>query len=254
VAPLRFFAASLSAASSPRFRQAIRRSAERAPSRASLGSDSGGRTATARPASNGGRLCTSPVDQRDELRRGSRGGAGQRASNRGRFQRARRRPDQREPCLRATWTMVPHHGSVSSSSAGFLDTAKPAVAAAQAGYRNRFGHPIPRWSRVTPRAVSTLCGPIMRAPRSGGLLRTVACSPRLARHRGALRAQPPGAGILHGPSKAKRSRGRRGVSRAAFRDAVDRRTGVHLARLARHCVGGRRSKTRNIRPRDEHAV
>ena len=50
---------------------------------------------------------------------------------------------KREPCLRATWTMVPHHGSVSSSSAGFLDTAKPAVAAAQAGYRNRFGHPDP---------------------------------------------------------------------------------------------------------------
>ena len=39
--------------------------------------------------------------------------------------------------------MVPHHGSRSSSSAAFLDADAPAVAAAQAGYRNRFGHPDP---------------------------------------------------------------------------------------------------------------
>ena len=50
---------------------------------------------------------------------------------------------KREPDLRATWMMVPHHGSSSSSSAGFLDTGKPAVATAQTGYRNRFGHPDP---------------------------------------------------------------------------------------------------------------
>jgi competence protein ComEC len=39
--------------------------------------------------------------------------------------------------------MVPHHGSGSASSEDFLDTVKPVVATAQAGYRNRFGHPDP---------------------------------------------------------------------------------------------------------------
>ena len=37
--------------------------------------------------------------------------------------------------------IVPHHGSRTSSSAGFLDAVHPAVAVFQAGYRNRFGHP-----------------------------------------------------------------------------------------------------------------
>ena len=50
---------------------------------------------------------------------------------------------KREHGLRATWLMVPHHGSGSSSSAGFLDAVRPVVATAQAGYRNLFGHPDP---------------------------------------------------------------------------------------------------------------
>jgi competence protein ComEC len=49
----------------------------------------------------------------------------------------------REPRLSANWLMVPHHGSRSSSGAAFLDAVKPGVALAQAGYRNRFGHPDP---------------------------------------------------------------------------------------------------------------
>ena len=43
--------------------------------------------------------------------------------------------------LRADVLLVPHHGSKTSSSAGFLDAVQPALALVQAGYRNRFGHP-----------------------------------------------------------------------------------------------------------------
>ncbi|HEY0822231.1 MAG TPA: competence protein ComEC, partial [Ramlibacter sp.] len=45
--------------------------------------------------------------------------------------------------LRAELLLVPHHGSRTSSSDAFLDAVRPAVAVAQAGYRNRFGHPAP---------------------------------------------------------------------------------------------------------------
>ena len=48
---------------------------------------------------------------------------------------------QREPALRATWLTVPHHGSRSSSSEPLLASLGATAAVAQAGYRNRFGHP-----------------------------------------------------------------------------------------------------------------
>ncbi len=37
--------------------------------------------------------------------------------------------------------LVPHHGSRTSSTPGWLDAVQPQVAWVQAGYRNRFGHP-----------------------------------------------------------------------------------------------------------------
>lgn len=40
--------------------------------------------------------------------------------------------------------MVPHHGSKTSSSQGFLQTLMPQLAIAQMGYRSRFGHPHPK--------------------------------------------------------------------------------------------------------------
>ncbi|RMX10310.1 DNA internalization-related competence protein ComEC/Rec2 [Allofranklinella schreckenbergeri] len=43
--------------------------------------------------------------------------------------------------LRADWLLAPHHGSRSSSSQAFLQAVQPRHAVAQAGYRNRFGHP-----------------------------------------------------------------------------------------------------------------
>ena len=45
--------------------------------------------------------------------------------------------------LKADWLLVPHHGSKTSSSPEFLDAVQPGLALAQAGYRNRFGHPVP---------------------------------------------------------------------------------------------------------------
>ena len=45
--------------------------------------------------------------------------------------------------LKADVLLVPHHGSKTSSSAAFLDAVQPRIALAQAGYRNRFNHPVP---------------------------------------------------------------------------------------------------------------
>ncbi|MFI4969111.1 MAG: DNA internalization-related competence protein ComEC/Rec2 [Lysobacterales bacterium] len=40
--------------------------------------------------------------------------------------------------------VVPHHGSKTSSGAGFLAALRPALALVSAGWRNRFGHPNPQ--------------------------------------------------------------------------------------------------------------
>jgi competence protein ComEC len=39
--------------------------------------------------------------------------------------------------------LVPHHGSKTSSTPELLQALQPTWALAQAGYRNRFGHPAP---------------------------------------------------------------------------------------------------------------
>lgn len=45
--------------------------------------------------------------------------------------------------LAADVLLMPHHGSKTSSTPAFLDAVRPRIALAQAGYRNRFGHPAP---------------------------------------------------------------------------------------------------------------
>jgi competence protein ComEC len=45
--------------------------------------------------------------------------------------------------LKSTVLVLPHHGSKTSSSDGFLQAVAPQTAFAQAGWRNRFGHPAP---------------------------------------------------------------------------------------------------------------
>jgi competence protein ComEC len=45
--------------------------------------------------------------------------------------------------LKADLLLMPHHGSKTSSTPEFLDAVAPAQAWVQAGYRNRFAHPVP---------------------------------------------------------------------------------------------------------------
>lgn len=70
---------------------------------------------------------------------------------------------QRGSALQADVLLAPHHGSKTSSSAVFLDAVKPRIVVAQAGYRNRFGHPaaevVARYDGVGARLVdSPHCG------------------------------------------------------------------------------------------------
>ncbi len=67
--------------------------------------------------------------------------------------------------LRADLLLVPHHGSKTSSSAAFLDAVQPQWALVQAGYRNRFGHPVaPVLARYAQRSIAVVdtahCGAI----------------------------------------------------------------------------------------------
>ncbi|HET7863610.1 MAG TPA: DNA internalization-related competence protein ComEC/Rec2 [Burkholderiaceae bacterium] len=65
--------------------------------------------------------------------------------------------------LRADVLWMPHHGSRTSSSADFLAAVQPRLALAQAGYRNRFGHPAPQ---VLAR-YQQLGIPVLRSDRCG---------------------------------------------------------------------------------------
>lgn len=66
----------------------------------------------------------------------------------------------RDPAqLRADVVVVPHHGSGSSSSAGFVAATGARLAVVAAGYRNRFGHPradvVRRWQRRGAEVLAT---------------------------------------------------------------------------------------------------
>jgi competence protein ComEC len=49
---------------------------------------------------------------------------------------------ENQKTIASTVLLVPHHGSKTSSSAAFLEAVQPQLAVVQAGYRNRFGHPV----------------------------------------------------------------------------------------------------------------
>jgi len=60
----------------------------------------------------------------------------------------------------ADFLLMPHHGSKTSSSGSFLDAVQPRLALAQAGYRNRFGHPAaPVLERYRERDITVLQSP-----------------------------------------------------------------------------------------------
>ena len=66
--------------------------------------------------------------------------------------------------LRADVLLVPHHGSKTSSSPAFLDAVQPTLALAQAGYRNRFGHPAPAvLERYRERGIVVAASPVCGA-------------------------------------------------------------------------------------------
>ena len=66
--------------------------------------------------------------------------------------------------LRADFLLVPHHGSKTSSSAVFLDAVQPRFALAQAGYRNRFGHPVDSvLARYHERGIQVVKSPVCGA-------------------------------------------------------------------------------------------
>ncbi|TAG06224.1 MAG: DNA internalization-related competence protein ComEC/Rec2 [Betaproteobacteria bacterium] len=49
--------------------------------------------------------------------------------------------EQYGKALQADALLIPHHGSQTSSTVGFIDAVSPSIAVINAGYRNRFGHP-----------------------------------------------------------------------------------------------------------------
>ena len=80
--------------------------------------------------------------------------------------------------LRAHVLIVPHHGSRTSSTSGFIAAVDPRIAVITAGYRNRFNHPRPDVvERYTRRDVQ-----VVRTDRDGAITFTLdASAPPLAR-------------------------------------------------------------------------
>ena len=85
--------------------------------------------------------------------------------------------------LKADFLLMPHHGSKTSSTGPFLDAVKPQFALAQAGYRNRFNHPVESvLARYAERQIQ-----VIKSPSCGAALwssqqpDTVSCNRTTAR-------------------------------------------------------------------------
>jgi competence protein ComEC len=62
--------------------------------------------------------------------------------------------------LKSDILVVPHHGSKTSSTADFLDAVQPQLAVVQAGYWNRYGHPVPQvLARIHERGIALRLSP-----------------------------------------------------------------------------------------------
>ena len=62
--------------------------------------------------------------------------------------------------LHADVLVVPHHGSKTSSTPAFIDAVAPRIAVFQAGYRSRFGHPVPEVvARYSERSIAIAASP-----------------------------------------------------------------------------------------------
>ena len=115
--------------------------------------------------------------------------------------------------LPSTVLLVPHHGSRTSSTDGFIEAVSPQVAVVQAGYRSRFGHPAPDVvARYRERGVA-----VVRSDRCGAwTLRadgSTTCERWVARRYWHHRASAePIAGSADGPELACAGRPSEGVS------------------------------------------
>jgi competence protein ComEC len=74
--------------------------------------------------------------------------------------------------LPSTVLLVPHHGSKTSSTPGFIAAVQPQVAVVQAAHRSRYGHPAPEVvARYETRGISVVrsnhCGAFTLAPDGG---------------------------------------------------------------------------------------
>jgi competence protein ComEC len=68
--------------------------------------------------------------------------------------------------LKADVMLVPHHGSKTSSTPEFLDAVQPKIALVQAGYRNRFQHPVTEvMQRYSERGIQIIASPQCGAAR-----------------------------------------------------------------------------------------
>ncbi len=84
--------------------------------------------------------------------------------------------------LQADVMLVPHHGSLTSSTPQFLDAVKPRIALVQAGYRNRFQHPVPEvMARYTERGIAVVSSPVCGAMRWASDTPKVVCQREVSR-------------------------------------------------------------------------
>jgi competence protein ComEC len=84
--------------------------------------------------------------------------------------------------MKADVMLVPHHGSLTSSTPQFLDAINPRIALVQAGYRNRFSHPVPEvMGRYVERGIAVVSSPACGAARWASNAPEVTCQRDLAK-------------------------------------------------------------------------